>query len=82
MYRGKDDTKLFPNVLTVFSAPNYCDVYNNKGAIIKFSVANSNKVKEWKSECLALRVHLTSLPLASLHGHLYLVDSICFREGY
>lgn len=26
----------FPAVITVFSAPNYCDVYNNKGAIIKF----------------------------------------------
>eukprot|EP00357_Protocruzia_adherens_P011762 CAMPEP_0115012316 /NCGR_PEP_ID=MMETSP0216-20121206/24649_1 /TAXON_ID=223996 /ORGANISM="Protocruzia adherens, Strain Boccale" /LENGTH=470 /DNA_ID=CAMNT_0002381319 /DNA_START=932 /DNA_END=2344 /DNA_ORIENTATION=+ len=26
----------FPLVITVFSAPNYCDVYNNKGAIIKF----------------------------------------------
>jgi serine/threonine-protein phosphatase 2B catalytic subunit len=26
----------FPTVITVFSAPNYCDVYNNKGAIIKF----------------------------------------------
>lgn len=26
----------FPQVITIFSAPNYCDVYNNKGAIIKF----------------------------------------------
>ncbi|OMJ84516.1 hypothetical protein SteCoe_14321 [Stentor coeruleus] len=26
----------FPVVITVFSAPNYCDVYNNKGAILKF----------------------------------------------
>lgn len=26
-------------MITVFSAPNYCDVYNNKGAILKF---NSN----------------------------------------
>lgn len=26
----------FPSVITVFSAPNYCDVYNNKGAVIKF----------------------------------------------
>jgi len=26
----------FPVVITIFSAPNYCDVYNNKGAIIKF----------------------------------------------
>ena len=28
----------FPLVITIFSAPNYCDVYNNKGAIIKFVV--------------------------------------------
>lgn len=30
----------FPPVITVFSAPNYCDVYKNKGAVIKFSVCN------------------------------------------
>ena len=27
----------FPVVITIFSAPNYCDVYNNKGAIINFN---------------------------------------------
>ncbi|KAF8822830.1 protein phosphatase 2B catalytic subunit, calcineurin family phosphatse superfamily protein [Cardiosporidium cionae] len=26
----------FPTVITIFSAPNYCDIYNNKGAILKF----------------------------------------------
>ena len=26
----------FPSVITIFSAPNYCDSYKNKGAIIKF----------------------------------------------
>jgi len=26
----------FPLVITIFSAPNYCDIYNNKGAVIKF----------------------------------------------
>ena len=28
----------YPAVITIFSAPNYCDVYGNKGAIIKFDV--------------------------------------------
>ena len=28
----------FPVVITVFSAPNYCDIYNNKGALLKFDV--------------------------------------------
>jgi serine/threonine-protein phosphatase 2B catalytic subunit len=31
-----DGGQEFPMVITVFSAPNYCDVYNNKGAVIKF----------------------------------------------
>lgn len=26
----------FPTVITIFSAPNYCDYYGNKGAVIKF----------------------------------------------
>ena len=30
--------KRFPTVITIFSAPNYCDFYNNKGAVIKFKV--------------------------------------------
>lgn len=35
MWKGAKD---FPTIITIFSAPNYCDVYNNKGAIIKFVV--------------------------------------------
>lgn len=27
----------FPSLISIFSAPNYCDVYKNKGAVIKYS---------------------------------------------
>lgn len=37
-----EKTKSFPPVITVFSAPNYCDVYNNKAAIIKLKDNNVN----------------------------------------
>ncbi|KAG6334525.1 hypothetical protein ID866_4559 [Astraeus odoratus] len=39
MYR-RTPTKKFPSVITVFSAPNYLDVYHNRGAVIKY--ANKN----------------------------------------
>ena len=35
LYKNIEKTK-FPSVITVFSAPNYLDVYNNKGAIIVY----------------------------------------------
>lgn len=38
----------FPSVITIFSAPNYCDVYNNKAAIIKYDqdLLNIRQFKE------------------------------------
>jgi len=38
----KDPVSGFPIVITIFSAPNYCDVYNNKGAILKFDNSTLN----------------------------------------
>ena len=32
----------FPSVITIFSAPNYCDCYKNKGAVIKFNNGTLN----------------------------------------
>jgi serine/threonine-protein phosphatase 2B catalytic subunit len=32
----------FPSVITIFSAPNYCDCYKNKGAVIKFDNSTLN----------------------------------------
>ncbi|KAJ7062056.1 Metallo-dependent phosphatase-like protein [Mycena amicta] len=36
----KTPTKKFPSVITIFSAPNYLDVYHNRAAILKY--ANKN----------------------------------------
>lgn len=36
MYRKSQATG-FPSLITIFSAPNYLDVYNNKGANLLFS---------------------------------------------
>lgn len=38
----------FPMVITVFSAPNYCDVYGNKGAVIKFE-NNTLNIQQYTS---------------------------------
>jgi serine/threonine-protein phosphatase 2B catalytic subunit len=40
----------FPEVITVFSAPNYCDIYHNKGAIIKFIDGNLHIIQYNYSE--------------------------------
>lgn len=35
MYR-RNNTTSFPAVMTIFSAPNYLDIYSNKAAILKY----------------------------------------------
>ncbi|GLD61900.1 serine/threonine-protein phosphatase 2B catalytic subunit gamma isoform [Lates japonicus] len=35
MYR-KSQTTGFPSLITIFSAPNYLDVYNNRAAVLKY----------------------------------------------
>jgi len=41
MHKGNTNTG-FPSVITIFSAPNYCDVFANKGAILKFNNSTLN----------------------------------------
>lgn len=45
MYR-KTRTTGFPSVMTLFSAPNYLDVYNNKAAILKYE-ANVLNIRQF-----------------------------------
>jgi len=36
----KSPSHRFPSVITVFSAPNYCDAYHNRGAVLKYHNKN------------------------------------------
>ena len=47
MHRWNGSTE-FPMVITVFSAPNYCDVYGNKGAVVKFE-NNTLNIQQYTS---------------------------------
>lgn len=38
-----------PSVITIFSAPNYCDVYKNKGAFLKFN-GEHIQIKKFKED--------------------------------
>ena len=45
MYR-KTRTTGFPSVVTLFSAPNYLDMHNNKAAILKYE-SNVLKIRQF-----------------------------------
>jgi serine/threonine-protein phosphatase 2B catalytic subunit len=47
MYRKSRKTG-FPSVMTLFSAPNYLDVYNNKAAMVKYE-ANMFSIRQFNS---------------------------------
>jgi serine/threonine-protein phosphatase 2B catalytic subunit len=87
MYR-KTRTTGFPSVMTIFSAPNYLDVYNNKAAVLKYenNVMNIRQFSELhgrrpQSQLLTLyRLHATSVLAAQFHGRLHLVIAVRWRE--
>ena len=47
MYRKSRKTG-FPSVMTLFSAPNYLDVYNNKAAMVKYE-SNMFSIRQFNS---------------------------------
>ena len=55
MHRWNGQNK-FPVVITLFSAPNYCDCYNNKGALLKL-VDNTLNIQQYSAN-----VHPYHLP--------------------
>ena len=70
MYR-KSQTTGFPSLITIFSAPNYLDVYNNKAAVLKYenNVMNIRQVtiaafSDWSiSNSLFSLVSSTAAPI-------------------
>jgi serine/threonine-protein phosphatase 2B catalytic subunit len=85
MYR-KTRTTGFPSVMTIFSAPNYLDVYNNKAAVLKYE-NNVMNIRQF-SKCVGCyvrsppngyRLHSAPVLATEFHGRFYMV--IAFRRG-
>lgn len=88
MYR-KTRTTGFPSVMTIFSAPNYLDVYNNKAAVLKYenNVMNIRQFSEFLDSmdvalANSVRLHTPSILVAQLHGCLHMVVTFRWREEY
>jgi hypothetical protein len=89
MYR-KTRTTGFPSVMTIFSAPNYLDVYNNKAAVLKYE-NNVMNIRQFSGSTIQVllfartnvcRLYAPSILAAQLHGRLHMVTAICWREKY
>ncbi|TFK63933.1 Metallo-dependent phosphatase [Pluteus cervinus] len=62
----------FPSVITMFSAPNYLDVYRNRGAVLKYQNKN-----------IAIRIiqlESASLLVAQLYGCVYMESAVRWCE--
>jgi serine/threonine-protein phosphatase 2B catalytic subunit len=86
MYR-KTRTTGFPSVMTIFSAPNYLDVYNNKAAVLKYenNVMNIRQFSEYMQrrrtpQANPARLHSSPLLAPQLHGRLHMVAALRWRE--
>jgi len=88
MYR-KTRTTGFPSVMTIFSAPNYLDVYNNKAAVLKYennvmNIRQFSKCAEGYVRNLSneYRLHSASVLATELHGRFHMVIAIRWGEEY
>jgi len=84
MYKWNSNVE-FPSVITIFSAPNYCDVYNNKGAVIKFknNMVNIQQFNYSPHPFILpnfMNIFNWSIPFVSEKSKLLSVTHISFRN--
>jgi hypothetical protein len=77
MYRKSTNTG-FPSVITLFSAPNYLDVYNNKGSacLLCAHLSCDLEVRKQRDEHSAIQLVPTPVLASKLYGCLFLVPSV------
>lgn len=94
MYR-KNDATGFPALITIFSAPNYLDVYNNKGecdellkqkkaSLITFFFSGPSRHSQVRKQChehSAVQRLGPSVLAAQLYGRVHVVFAVCRGEG-
>ena len=72
--------KSFPTVITIFSAPNYCDFYNNKGAVIKLMVIFLINIEQY-SRYSAIFRNASSIFFTLIYGFILVVNTFCFWKS-
>jgi hypothetical protein len=65
--------------LTIFSAPNYCDTYKNRGSVGLIAVITRYNL-EWENSTGSIFANLTSLRAAKLHEYILVVNAFCIFE--
>lgn len=83
MYRKSQATG-FPSLITIFSAPNYLDVYNNKGEfcltclpLLQVLFSCYSEIRKQRYEYPTIQLFSSSLLAPELYGCFHVVTAFC-----